>query len=34
MLRLTNSALIENQRRLSATAGWYESVRANYRAGK
>lgn len=31
MLRLTNSALVENQRRLSATAGWYEGVRKSYK---
>jgi hypothetical protein len=30
-LRLTSSALIEANARLSASAGWYESVRKTYR---
>jgi hypothetical protein len=34
MLRLTNSALIENQKRLAATAGWYEGVRKSYIGGR
>lgn len=34
MLRLTNSALIENRSRLTASAGWYENVRQSYAAGK
>ncbi len=34
MLRLTNSAVVENRSRLAASAGWYDSVRKNYAAGK
>jgi hypothetical protein len=30
MLRLTNSAVIENRSRLFASEAWYENVRKNY----
>ena len=30
MLRLTTSSLVENRARLTASAGWYESVRKSY----
>ena len=33
-LRLTSTALIEANARLSAAAGWYESVRKTYSAGR
>lgn len=32
-LRLTDSALFEANRRLSASAGWYESVKHSYAVG-
>jgi hypothetical protein len=33
-LRLTSTALIEANARLSASVGWYENVRETYAAGK
>ncbi|MDB6086566.1 MAG: hypothetical protein JWN43_4447 [Gammaproteobacteria bacterium] len=33
-LRLTGSALIEANSRLSASARWYETLRANYATGR
>ena len=33
MLRLTNSAFAENDRRLREMAAWYANVRQSYRAG-
>jgi hypothetical protein len=33
-LRLTESSLIEANARLSASAGWYESVRKTYRVAR
>ena len=33
-LRLTGTALIEANYRLSASAGWYEGVRKSYAAGR